>query len=69
MAFDFGPGLLERGTGASYLSQGELGNLEIPYALATIYGRCFRVYAGALQRRCFATMQRVEAEVRDRLVH
>ena len=68
MALDFGPALLERGTGASYLAQGELGDFEVPYALSKVFERYFRLYTVAVRRRCFASMKRVEEAVRDRLL-
>jgi len=69
MALDFGPAMLERGTGASYLAQSELGELEIPYALSNEYSRHFRLYRIAVRRRCLALMQKIESEVTIRLLH
>src|SRR5260370_42141203 len=67
MALDFGPALLERGTGASYLAQGELGEFEVPYALSEVFRGEFRVYNRAVRRRCFRTMEMVESAVGERL--
>jgi len=67
MALDFGPALLERGTGASYLAQGELGDFAVPFALSERYGAYFRSYVAAVRRRSFATMRKVEAQVSRRL--
>jgi hypothetical protein len=64
MALDFSSALLERGTGASYLSQGELEKFEVPYALSREYGQCFSLYVGAIRRRSFASMQQLESMVR-----
>ena len=61
MALEFGPGLLERGTGASYLAQGELGGLEVPYGLSRVCRALFGLYARAVRCRCFEAMQGVES--------
>jgi tRNA1(Val) A37 N6-methylase TrmN6 len=68
MALDFGPALLERGTGASYLAQVELSRFEVPFALSKRYPGYFRLYVGEVRRRCFAAMQKLEAEVGRRLL-
>jgi hypothetical protein len=68
MALDFGPQLLERGTGAAYIAEGELGNLEIPYGLSRKYRRLFRLYARAVRGGNFRAMQQLEGKVSRRLV-
>jgi hypothetical protein len=67
MVLDFGPALLERGTGASYLAQSELEKFEVPYALSREYGQCFSLYVGAIRRRSCDSMQQVESMVRPNL--
>lgn len=68
MALDFGPALLEKGTGASYLSQNELRNFKLPYALSEVFGPCFRLYIGAVQQRFFSSMKLIEKAVSDQLI-
>jgi hypothetical protein len=67
MTLDFGPALLEKGTGASYLAQREINCFEVPFALSKCFPRHFRLYVAALRRRCFAPMQKIEVEVGLRL--
>jgi tRNA1(Val) A37 N6-methylase TrmN6 len=67
MTTDFGPGLLEKGTGASYLAQRELDRFEVPLALSRRYPQSFRLYITAVRRRCFASMLKIEEEVGRRL--
>ena len=59
MALDFGPALLERGTGASYLAQGELVNVEVPYGLSRVCRALFGPYGRAVRCCCFEAMQGV----------
>jgi predicted RNA methylase len=68
MALDFGPGLLERGTGASYLAQGELGGLEVPYGLSRVCRALFGLYRRAVRCRCFEAMQGVESRAVRKLL-
>lgn len=63
MALDFGPQLLERGTGASYIAQGELRDLEVPYGVAGQYGALFDGYVRALRSGSFEKMQAVEKAI------
>lgn len=63
MTLDFGPGLLEKGTGASYIGQSELGDLEVPYGISGESGDLFGVYSRALRDRSFGGMQVVERTV------
>jgi hypothetical protein len=60
MTLAFGPQLLERGTGASYLAQGELAALEVPYGLARKCCGLFGDYVRAIRARSLARMQAVE---------
>ena len=68
MALDFGPQLLERGTGASYIAQVELGNLEVPYGLSMRQAGLFGEYVRALRGRSLQRMGIVETAVSARLV-
>lgn len=68
MALDFGPGLLERGTGASYLAQGELRSLEVPYGVSRVYRALFDLYSTAVRCRFFEAMQGVESRAARRLL-
>lgn len=63
MAFDYGPLLLERGTGASYITQREIAGLEVPYWLSKLYPGLYKLYVKAVQRRSFASMQDLESRV------
>jgi hypothetical protein len=68
MTLDFGPSLLEKGTGASYIGQRELEALEIPYGLSGECGKLFGSYSRALRLRSFVGMQAVEKAVVESLV-
>jgi hypothetical protein len=68
MSLDFCPGLLEKGTGASYLSQSDLHCFEVPFALSKRYPQRFSLYATAVRHRSFATMRKIELEVGRALV-
>jgi tRNA1(Val) A37 N6-methylase TrmN6 len=55
--------LVERGTGAAYLSRDSLVALRVPFALPQIYPREFDQYRRAARSRDFSTMRSVEIRV------
>ena len=63
----YGKELLQRGTGASYLSQQRLQTLRIPQQIAQRYPREFTKYSAALRARNIAEMRRIELRVVRRL--
>lgn len=58
--FQFGANLVERGTGATYVTEESLSNLKIPYALAATYPDLFLRYEEAVQKRNFSEMIQIE---------
>ena len=64
---EFGPSLLERGTGAPYLTLAELPDVEIPVNLSEVYCGAFIRYQRAVGERKFAEMLAVEEKVRKSL--
>jgi len=68
MALDFGPALLEKGTGASYLAQKEMVSFKVPYSLSQKYPGQFKNYVRAVRCRCFPLMRTIESAVQRRLL-
>jgi tRNA1(Val) A37 N6-methylase TrmN6 len=68
LTLEFGPALLERGTGASYISQIDLGRFEIPYALSKGYSKHFERYLKLVKRRDFFDMKKIEVAVAKELL-
>ncbi len=60
--------LLERGTGATYISSEILRDIHVPTALSKRFRHKFRQYVNAVRRRDYAEMLRVEAIVRRQLL-
>jgi hypothetical protein len=56
--------LLERGTGASYLTAAELQHLDVPVGLADKYKTFFAQYCRAFRNKHFEDMLVVETRVR-----
>lgn len=63
-----GTALLERGTGAPYLTVAELPGVEIPINLASVYQKDFSKYKDAVRRRRFTDMLAIEEQVRKKIV-
>jgi tRNA1(Val) A37 N6-methylase TrmN6 len=59
-----GTALLERGTGAPYLTVAELPDLQIPMNLADVYHQTFSEYKLAVTARKFSEMLAIEEKVR-----
>ncbi len=59
--------LFERGTGASYLSEGSLRDLMVPMGLDKRFPKMFDRYRDAVSRRAFTEMQRIERWIAKRL--
>jgi hypothetical protein len=64
LASEYGSALLERGTGAPYLTVAELPNVQIPINLADIYYRAFSKYQIAVRHRKIDDMLVIEDQVR-----
>jgi tRNA1(Val) A37 N6-methylase TrmN6 len=62
-----GAALLERGTGAPYLTVAELPSVQIPINLAFVYKQTFSKYEEAVRRKSFADMLSLEEQVRRKL--
>ena len=60
-------GLLERGTGAAYLTEAGLAELLIPADLCERYTRYFERYRAGLSSKTFSEMQNVEKHVNSRM--
>jgi len=63
-SLDFAAVLIERGTGASYLNQGDLRLLEIPYGFWKIFHIHFAQYTRAVKARHFLLMKQIENSVK-----
>ena len=57
---EFMTALVEKGTGAAYLSKEGLKNLSIPLGLAERFPGYFRRYSAAAKRRDFLSMVQIE---------
>jgi hypothetical protein len=64
---EVGASLLERGTGAPYLTVAELPLVELPSNLSTVYPDAFSNYKRAVSRRSFNDMLTIEQYVRTKL--
>jgi len=60
--------LVERGTGASYVAEGDLLNLAVPLDLAEKYPRPFAQYRTAVSRHRFQVMMEIEQRIRRDLL-
>ncbi|MDT7543141.1 MAG: hypothetical protein QOE33_3045 [Acidobacteriota bacterium] len=68
LGFDFGAQLVERGTGAPYITEKSMLDLVIPLKLANIYHRQYSAYHEAIIRRNFDAMLDIEKRVRYLLI-
>jgi hypothetical protein len=64
---DYGPPLIESGTGASYITELALSEILIPAHLNVFYRSYFSRYKKALHRRDFLIMKAIERQVQQRL--
>jgi tRNA1(Val) A37 N6-methylase TrmN6 len=67
LASKLGAALMERGTGASYVTTEQLSHLQIPINLAAVYRNLFLEYELAVQSERFSEMIRIEDHVRKEL--
>jgi tRNA1(Val) A37 N6-methylase TrmN6 len=67
MKLEFGPTLIERGTGASYIAQSELADLRVPSKLDTCYRSQFLNYRKAILKRDTNQLERIERSVANEL--
>jgi len=63
LAFEQGRSLLQRGTGASYITERDLRNLSIPFQLSMVYPQLYASYLIAVRQRNYGRMLQVEQEV------
>jgi hypothetical protein len=59
-----GAALIEKGLGATYISVGELGLLQIPLSLASHFPRQFAAYKKAAETESWETLRLIEQRVR-----
>lgn len=59
--------LLERGTGASYITEQSLNELRVPTSLHKCFPRSFKEYKAAIHSRAFSRMQLIESSVANQL--
>ena len=64
IAFNLGAGLLERGTGATYLTESDLRELLIPIGLAKEHACLFKQYQTAISLQNFEQMKKIENHLR-----
>ncbi len=60
--------LLERGTGAGYITSSDLSGILVPSKLADVFSSHFAEYLSAVQLRDFAHMQLLESQVKFALM-
>jgi hypothetical protein len=60
--------VIEKGTGASYITERSLNDLQVPIALHKRFPKSFEKYKSAIQKRSFSEMCRVERYVAKCLV-
>lgn len=68
LAWSKGANLIERGTGAAYITMRDIANVSIPYNLADFYPEIFSKYSEATQACQYPFMQEIESAMREILL-
>jgi predicted RNA methylase len=68
LACDLGAALIERGTGAPYLTDRDLRELYIPFRIADSFAGQYKHYKEAIRKHRFDAMKNIEKEVQSVLV-
>jgi hypothetical protein len=62
-----GASLIERGSGASYITEGALRSLPIPFSLSNLDLALYRRYRNAVAQQDLIRIRNIEAEFRGRI--